>query len=87
LSRRDLDVVEEQLGGVLRVLADLLEVAPALETGHAALEHEQADAAMALRRVGLDGDDHEVGVDSVGYEGLGAVEEVVTVVRAVRRSS
>ena len=34
-------VGEGQLGGVLAVLADLLEVAPAFEALHAALEDEQ----------------------------------------------
>ena len=38
-----------------RVLADLLEVAPALEALHAALDDEQADAAVALGGVGLHG--------------------------------
>ena len=45
---RNAHVVEGQLGGVLGVLADLLEVAPALEALRAALDHEQADAAVAL---------------------------------------
>ena len=36
--------------------------------------HQQADAAVALARVGLHGDDHEVGVDAVGDERLGAVD-------------
>ena len=36
--------------------------------------HEQRHAGVALRRVGLGGDDHEVGVDAVGDERLGAVE-------------
>ena len=31
-------------------------------------------------RVGLDGDDHEVGVDAVGDERLGAVDDVVVAV-------
>ncbi len=46
----DAHVGEGQLGGVLGVLADLLEVAPALEALHAALDHDQADAAVALGR-------------------------------------
>jgi hypothetical protein len=38
LAHRHAHVGEEQLGGVLRVQADLLEVAAALEALHAALE-------------------------------------------------
>ena len=49
---RHLDVVEEQLGGVLGVLADLVEVAAALEALHAALDDEQADALVAGVGVG-----------------------------------
>jgi hypothetical protein len=39
---------ERQLGCVLRVHADLVEVATALEAGHAALEHEQAHSLVPL---------------------------------------
>ncbi len=42
VGHRHVDVGEEQLGGVLAVHADLVEVAAALEAVHAALEHEQA---------------------------------------------
>ena len=51
------DVVEEQLGGVLRLEADLLEVAAALEARHAALDDEQADALVA--GVGVGARDHD----------------------------
>ena len=77
---RHLHVGEEQLGGVLRVQADLLEVAAALEAVHPALDHEQTHARVPLRRVGLDRGDHEVGVDAVGDERLGAVHHVVVAV-------
>ncbi len=62
------------------VLADLLEVASAREAVHAALDHEQADAGMARGGIGLHGGDHKVGVDPVGDEGLGAVDEVAVAV-------
>ena len=39
---------EGQLGGVLGVLTELLQVASALEPLAAALDHEQADAAVSL---------------------------------------
>jgi hypothetical protein len=39
-------VVEEQLGGVLAVQADLVEVAAPLEALHAPLEHQQAHALV-----------------------------------------
>ena len=42
------DVVEEQLRGVLRVHAELVEVAAALEALHAPLDDEQRDARGAL---------------------------------------
>ncbi len=73
-------VVEEQLGGVLGVLAELVQVAPAGEPGHAALDDQQRHAAVALRGVGLDGGDDQVRVDPVGDEGLGAVDDVVVTV-------
>ena len=70
-------VVEEQLGGVLGVLADLVQVAAALEALHAALDHEQRDALVAGVGVGARDDDHQVGQDAVGDERLAAVEDVV----------
>ena len=73
-------VVEEQLGGVLAVEADLLEVAATFEAGHAALDDEQRHPAVALRRVGLGGDDHQVGVDAVGDERLRPVQDVLVAV-------
>jgi hypothetical protein len=38
---RHLDVVEEELGGVLGVEADLVQVAAPVEAGHARLDHHQ----------------------------------------------
>jgi hypothetical protein len=66
--------------GVLRLHADLLEVAAALEALHAALDHQQAEALGAGRRVGLRDHDHEVGVDAVGDEGLRPVDDPVVAV-------
>ena len=77
---RDAHVVEEQLRRVLGVHADLVEVAATLEPVHAALEHEQRHAAVALRRIGLDGGHDDVGVDPVRDERLGAVDDVVVAV-------
>ena len=65
--------------------ADLLQVAAPLEAVHPPLEHEQRHAAVALRRVGLDRRDHEVGVDAVRDERLGAVDDVVVAVADRRR--
>ena len=67
---RHLDVGEGQLGGVLGVQADLVEVAAALEALHAALDDQQREALRALVGVGLRDDDHQVGVDAVGDERL-----------------
>ena len=72
-----LHVGERQLCGVLRVQADLVEVAAALEALHAALDDQQREALGALVGIGLRDHDHQVGVDAVGDEGLGAVEHVV----------
>ena len=57
--------------------ADLVQVAAALEARHAALDHEQADAARAGRRIGACHDDHQVAHLAVGNEGLLAVQHVV----------
>ena len=73
IGGRNAHVLEEQLGGVLRVLADLLEVAPALEAGPVGLHQHQRHALGAGRRVGLGGDDDEIGQPAVGDEGLLAV--------------
>ena len=70
-------VREGQLGRVLRVLTDLLELARPRKALRSALYDDQADAAVALGRIGLGGHDHEVGVDPVGDERLGPVEHVV----------
>ena len=47
IGGRHAHVLEEQLGGVLRVLADLLEVAPALEAGTVGLDQHQRHALGA----------------------------------------
>jgi hypothetical protein len=73
---RHADVAEEQLGGVLRVLAELVQVPAACEARHAALQHEQRHAAVPLRGVGLHGRDDEVRVDPVGDERLRTVDDV-----------
>src|SRR5699024_4060754 len=73
-------VLEEQLGGVLRLHADLVEVAPTLEAGHAALDDQAGKALRTGVGVGLPDHHDQVGVDAVGDEGLLPVEdEVVTV--------
>jgi hypothetical protein len=71
------DVGEGQLGGVLGVQPHLVEVAPALEPGHVALDRQQRDPLVARFRVGACHDDHQVGEDPVADEGLGAVQHVV----------
>ena len=53
LVDRHAHVGEEQLGGVLGVQADLVEVAAALEPVHAALDHDERHARVALARIGL----------------------------------
>ena len=74
------DIGEEQLGRVLAVHPDLFEIAPAFEARHATLHDQQRHTGVAFRRIGLGGDDHEVGVDPVRNEGLGSVEDVFVAV-------
>lgn len=81
----DLDVDEGQLGGVGGAQAQLVQLAAdgvALGLGvHG--EQGYAEAAVVLARGGGAGaDDHLVGVDAAGDEGLGAVEDVVGAVLA-----
>lgn len=73
-------VLEVQLGRVLGVQADLVQVAAPLETDHAALDHEQADALVTGLGVRTGDDDDQVGQDPVGNEGLLPVEDVVVAV-------
>ena len=82
---RHLHVVEEQLGRVLRLHAQLLQALALAEAVHAALDQEQAGALGACGRVGLGDHDHQVGVPAVGDEGLAAVEHVVRAVGALDR--
>ena len=73
---RHLDVGEEQLRGVLRVHAELVQVPAAGEAGNAPLHHEQADPAVVRVRVGACHHDHDVGQLPVGDERLLAVQHV-----------
>lgn len=56
---------------------DLVELAAAFEAGHPPLDHQQAEALRTLVRIGTRDHDHQVGVDAVGDERLGAVEDPV----------
>src|SRR5205823_14534276 len=73
---RHLYVGEEQLRGVLRVHAELVQVPAAGEAGHAPLHHEQADPPVPGVRVCARYHDHDVGQLAVGDEGLLAVQDV-----------
>jgi hypothetical protein len=83
---RDAHLVEEQLRGVLRLHADLLEPPAALEAGHAPLDGQQGEAAAARLGVGARDDDDEVGVDAVGDERLRARHDPVVAVAAGGRA-
>lgn len=76
--RRDPQVVEEQFGGVLALLPDLVQHASALESrcvvGY--LGDEQRQARRPRLRISLRGDDHQVAVAAVGYESLCAGDEI-----------
>ncbi len=71
------DVGEEQLGGVLGVHADLVQVPAAGEAGHAALDHEQADAPVPGTGVGARDHDHDVAQLAVRDERLLPVQQVM----------
>ena len=79
-------VVEEQLGRVLRVQADLGQRAAAAKAlRHLVRLHDQdGDALGALARVGLDHQADQVGRAAVGDVGLGTVDHVVVAVAARR---
>ncbi|OWK48973.1 hypothetical protein PSOLE_01950 [Pseudomonas oleovorans subsp. oleovorans] len=71
-----LNVVEEQLGSVLAVHAELLQLLAALEAGHAPL-HQKQPHGVLVGRVGLGCDDHYISQVAVGDEHLGTVEQPV----------
>jgi hypothetical protein len=77
---RHAHVVEEQLGGVARVLADFFEVLAAREAGRGRVHQEQAHALGASGRVGLGGQHQQVAVLAVADEDLAAVDDVVVAV-------
>ena len=70
-------ILEEQFGGVGRMLADLVEIAPALEPGGPGIDQDQAGPLGALAGIGLGDHDHAIGVLAVGDVSLGAVDHPV----------
>src|SRR3546814_3324076 len=84
----ELDIVEEQLRGIGRMQADLVEIAAALETGQRGVEREQRRALGAGFRIGLGGKHDHAGMLAVGDEGLRAVEdEAITDRKSTRLNS
>ena len=79
-----LNILEKQLGGVLRVHAELVEVAALRETRKAGIHQKQRDALGTGGRVGLGHHDHHIGVLAVGNKGLLAVENVAVAPRLRR---
>ena len=79
VGERNAHVGERQLGRVLRVHADLLQVAAPLKARHASFENEQRQPAVPIR-ASTDGGDHEVGVDAVCDERLRPVHDVLAAV-------
>ena len=73
---RNFHVVEEQLGRVLCVHAQFVEVAATFETLHPALQHDEGEPAVAGFGVGATDRQDKVGVDAVRDEGLRAVHHV-----------
>lgn len=75
-----LDVDERELGGVGGAQAQLVQLAAdgvALGPGVHGEEGDAEAAVVFARGGGAGADDHAVGVDATGDEGLGAVEDVV----------
>jgi hypothetical protein len=79
---RHAHVGEEQLGRVLRVQADLAQLAPALEARRVPLDDEQPERRRPglPARPGPGDDDDQVRLDAVGDEGLGPVQYPVVAV-------
>ncbi|MNM35126.1 hypothetical protein D3C81_457980 [compost metagenome] len=80
VAHRHTDIVEEQLGGVGGMLADLVQLAPAAEPFTVALDHDQAAALGPGTRVGLAHDHHHVAGQAVADEGLAAVDHPLVTV-------
>ncbi|MNX94858.1 hypothetical protein D3C86_1271060 [compost metagenome] len=80
VAHRHAYVVEEQLGGVGSVLADLLQLAATTETLAIALDHDQAAALGASARVGLAHHHDHVAGQAVADEGLAAVDHPLVTV-------
>ncbi|MNK88864.1 hypothetical protein D3C87_1088480 [compost metagenome] len=80
VAHRHAYVVEEQLGGVGSVLADLLQLAATTETLAIALDHDQAAALGASARVGLAHHHDHVAGQAVADEGLATVDHPLVTV-------
>ena len=73
--------VEEQLGGVVALQANLVEIAATAEAFHlVGLDHEERGALGACGWIGLGDNDDQVGVLAIGDEGLLAVDDVAVAV-------
>ena len=77
---RHAHVLEEQLRGVLRLVAGLLQVAALAVAGGRRVDQQQRHAARLQRRLGLHHQQRQVADDAVGDEGLRAVDDVVVAV-------
>src|SRR5690606_34253028 len=73
---RHFDIVEKQLGGVLRFQAELLQAIAALKAFHAVFDHEQAHGVLRLG-VGARRHHHQIGELAVGNVGFRAVQQPV----------
>ena len=77
-------VFEEELGGVLRVQAHLLQPPPAAEAGQVGVHQQQAHALGAAGGVGLGGQHQQVAQLAVGDEDLLAVDAVAGALWRIR---
>ncbi|MNH97719.1 hypothetical protein D3C73_504250 [compost metagenome] len=81
IGHRYAHVIEEQLGGVLAFLAELVEDASTAETRQVFdLQHDDRHALGAQARVGLAHQQYQVGEVAVGDERLRAVDDVVVTI-------
>ena len=77
ILQRNAHVGEEQLGGVLRMHAHLVEVAAAREPRPIGRHQQQADSSCPLRQIGLAGQQHQIRDLAVGNEQLLAIDAPV----------
>ena len=70
LATGDTDAIEKEFGGVLGVLANLVDTAAATTAFSTSLHHEQAYSLVPGRGIRFASQNHQIGVDAVSDEHL-----------------